>query len=211
MKRITKVLKYVTLLVLLFLPIIYITSYTGSFDDFSGLTHTVGCHSDAVYLSLGGSVQLELEEDDEEDIMGGSTFGVKATVEGFTEAAGETIVLGFASGRGDNENFEFEPGYKSTVTIDSSGYSSEQEFTITAPTSGGTFSIIVDAISSEDGVQLNWTYGSLEVTIIASSGGGIDIVLATVVGTIASVGALFVVATLTAKYTITRRRFFQEE
>ena len=209
MKRLTKVFKYVTLLVLIFLPILYITSYTGSFDEFAGLSHTVGCHSDAVVLSSGGSVELELEE--EGDITGGSTFEVTAKVEGFSEAAGETIVLGFASGRGDNGDFEFEPGYKSTVSIDSSGDASEEEFSVTAPTSGGTFTIIVDALSSDDGVELNWTYGSLELTVIASSGGGVDIVLATVVGTIASVGALIVVATLTVKYTITRRRFFQEE
>lgn len=208
MKRLTRVFKYVTLLVLIFLPIMYITSYTGDFEGFTGSDHYRSCHSNEVSLSSEGSVELELEEDD--DIIGGTTFEVKATVKGFTEAAGETIVLGFASGRGNNEYFEFEPPYKNTVLIDSSGDADEETFTVTAPTSGGNFTITVDAISSADGVQLNYTFGSVEVTVIASSGGGIDIVLATVVGTIASVGVLIITAALTVKYAITRRRFVQE-
>ena len=208
MKKSTKLIRYLTLIVILIIPIAYITSYTGSFGEFSGIDHTVGCHSDAVFLSLEGSVELNLKEDG--DITGGSTFDVIATIKGFTEAAGETIVLGFASGRGHNEYFEFDPGYINTVSIDTSGDAAAEEFSLTAPTNGGNFTIIVDALSSGDGIQLNWTYGSLEVTVIASSGGGIDVVTATIVGVIASVGTLIVVSALTAKYIITRRRFIKE-
>lgn len=208
MKKLTKVIKYLTLIVILFIPIVYITSYTGSFGEFSGIDHTVGCHSDTVFLSLEGSVELTLKEDG--DITGGSTFEVIATIKGFAEAAGEVIVLGFASTRGHNDYFEFEPGQKNTVSLDSSGDAAAEEFSVTAPTSGGVFTITVDALSSGDGIQLNWTYGSLEVIVIASSGGGIDVVTATIVGSIASVGTLIIVSALTAKYVITRRRFIKE-
>ncbi|UCC19658.1 MAG: hypothetical protein JSV62_16415 [Promethearchaeota archaeon] len=169
----------------------------------------MGCHDDTISLSIDGTVDLTLKED--EDIIGGTTFEVIATIVGFSEAAGELVVLGFSSARGHNEYFEFDPGYNGAVSVDSSGNAAAEEFSVTAPTSGGVFTITIDALSGGDGYEtLNWTYGSLEITVIASSGGGIDVVTATIVGVIASVGTLIIVSALTVKYIVTRRRFIQE-
>ena len=212
MKRLTRLLKYLILTVVLFLPIGYISSYNASsIESFPGLGHDyMGCHDDTLFLSSGGTVNLALKE--EGDIDGSSVFEVIATIEGFTEAAGESVVLGFSSGRGHNEDFEFDPGYNGNVSVDSSGDAIGEEFSVTAPSAGGVYTITVDALSGGDGYEtLNWTYGSLEITVIAASNaGGLDVVVTIILGTIASVGALVVVSGLSFKYIISRRRLIQD-
>lgn len=206
MKKLTKLLRYLTLATIFLLPIGYISSYNASsIESFPGLGHDyMGCHDDTLALSLGGSVSLVLEEEGE--ITGGTTFDVVATITGFTEAAGQLVVLGFSSARGHNDNFDFEPGYNGAVSVDPSGNAAAEEFSVTAPTSGGEYTITIDALSGGDGYEtLNWTYGSLEITVIAAEP-DVDIVMTTFLGTIASIATLIIVSILSVKYTLTRRR-----
>ncbi|MBY9015864.1 MAG: hypothetical protein KGD68_09265, partial [Candidatus Lokiarchaeota archaeon] len=103
-------------------------------------------------------------------------------------------------------------GYNEDVSVDSSGDATGEEFSVTAPSAGGVYTITVDALSGGDGYEtLNWTYGSLEITVIAASNaGGLDVVVTIILGTIASVGALVVVSGLSFKYIISRRRLIQD-
>ena len=213
MKKVMKrLLKYLSLTIILFLPIGYISSFNaGSIESFPGLGHDyMGCHDDTISLSSGGVVNLTLKEECE--IEGGNIFVIIATIKGFSEAAGELVVLGFSSGRGHNEDFEFDPGYNGAVLVNSSGDATGEEFSVTAPSQGGEYTITADALSGGDGyVTLNWTYGTLEITVIpATTAGGIDVVLTVILGTIASVGTLVVVSGLTIKYVIGRRRLIQD-
>ena len=59
---------------------------------------------------------------------------------------------------------------------------------------------------------INWTYGSLEITVIATEDETeVDLIAIVLFGTIASVGALVLVSSLVIKYSVSRRRVIQDE
>lgn len=206
MKRLAKIL--VILCIGLLLPIGFIISYdTSSVTSFSGQGHLEGCHDDTVTFSSGGIINLVSSPGNE--VNAGEEFTISATISGFTEAASQNVTMGFSSLRGHNDEFEFNPEYIGTVTLDASGDSATKEFTLTAPSEGGTFEIIVDALyDSVGGGALDWTYGSIEITVTGSAGGNgdSDLTMTVLFGTVASIGALVAVSFLTVKFYLERNR-----
>jgi len=189
----------------------FITSYnSSSVEIFPGVGHNYGgCHADTLALSLGGSVNITLSKEGEVD--GGSSITVSAAVQGFTEAAGQTIVLGFSATRGNNDKFIFDPGYIGTVSVDSSGNAPKEDFTVTVPADEGKYILTIEALSGGDGYEtLNWTYSSVEITVAAASNEAeLNVILTILIGTIASVGALVIVSALVIKFNITKNRLIE--
>ena len=209
MKRLAKIL--VILCIGLLLPIAFISSYdASSVTTFSGIGHSFGgCHADMVTFSSGGTINIVSSPGNE--VNAGEDFTISATISGFTEAASQNVTMGFSSSRGDNDEFEFSPEYAGTVSVDASGDSATKEFTLTAPSEGGTFIIIVDALNDPDtagGEAIDWTYGSIEITVTGSAGGAgdSDLKMTVLFGTVASIGALVAVSFLSVKFYLERNR-----
>ena len=207
MKRLAKIL--VILCIGLLLPLGFISSYdTSSVTTFSGQGHSFdGCHDDTVTFSSVGIINLVSSAGNETNA--GEEFTISATISGFTEAASQNVTMGFSSLRGHNDEFEFNPEYIGTVTLDASGNSATKEFTLTAPSEGGTYELIVDALyDSEGGGALDWTFGSIEITAIGTAGGDgdSDLKMTVLFGTVASIGGLVVVSFLSIKFYLERNR-----
>ena len=95
----------------LLLPIGYISSYDEtSVIYFPGLGHNYdGCHNDpdSITFTVSGTVNLTSSVGNSVDL--GNEFTISATIQDFTEAAGQLISLGFSNQRGNNDQFDFAP------------------------------------------------------------------------------------------------------
>ncbi len=207
MKKIKNLL-FVLIIGLLFLPIGLILSAEDAMPAFSGGSHsTDGCHNDLVPLSAVGTVNLTSSVNG--SVNGGTDFTISAWIRNFTEASSEVVPLGFSSSRGDNGDFTFAPSYKADIGLNTTGHTTTiQNFTVTAPTTGGNYTITADALYDLDGdTGLNYAWGSINITVEGSSNGGpLDddppplpplLVLA---GTIGGLSILGVQIFLTAKF-----------
>ncbi|MHA1985366.1 MAG: beta strand repeat-containing protein [Promethearchaeota archaeon] len=127
----------------------YIYGSSGRFDEFSGTGHT-GCHNAAV-LSSSGYFDVVLSSGN--TVETDEVFTISLTVRSFTEANGQDLSLGFAdlSPRGDNALWQTDGGsfdvkQYDSVNIDGSGDSSGYIFTLTAPPSTASYTLIADAV-----------------------------------------------------------------
>jgi hypothetical protein len=204
MKKLVKTLIF--LFIGLLLPIGYIISYdTSTITSFAGLSHDdSGCHSTSYTFSVNGTINLTSSAGNAVSVS--SEFTISATIINFTEAASNSVSLGFSSERSSNNQFEFTPGYLS-VSVNSSGNAITQNFTVKAPSSGGTFTITVDSLNDPDGNNeepLKWIYSSIEIKVEGSTNGGPpDDLLRSIIiigGTMSGVGVLAVQIFLSVKY-----------
>lgn len=185
----------------LLLPIGYIYSETTLFNSFPGFGHNYnGCHGDSIAFSSGN---VSLISSDGDTVSVGAKFTISVTIQDFADAAGQLITLGFSDQRSNNDQFGFEPGYTTDLSVDLSGNVLTQDFNVTAPNIGGIFTITADALSGESGfVELNWIYGSLEITVQGSAPIELPSPTLVLIGTLASVGVLVIVGSLMVKFLI---------
>jgi hypothetical protein len=166
MKKLVKALILISIGFLL--PISMTKSYSSStISNFPGPGHTFdfGCHSDSISF-VAGTVNLTSSKGN--NVNAGDQFIISVNITGFTDAAGQLITLGFSSQRSDNNKFGFNPGFVADLSINSSGNADVKNFTVTASSTGGTFTIVADALSGSIGGSdeaFNWTFGSIGITV----------------------------------------------
>lgn len=187
-------------------------------SSFSGSGHSFeGCHDDTITFSSIGTVYLTSSV--EGAVTSGSEFILLATIRNFTEASSESVTLGFSSQRSDNNMFTFNSSFKGSISLNTTGHSLIQSFTITAPTIEGTYTITADALNDPDGASdevLDWASGSIEITVQTSSNEGSpdDDLLRRILligGTLVGISVLSVQIFLTTKFLIKGRNFKERE
>jgi len=133
---------------------VYIYANNGDFPDFTGTGHT-GCHNNTpAYLSASGYFDVVLSSGN--TVTQDEVFTITLTVRSFTESASEDLNLGFpdGGGRGDNSLWQtdgglFDSAQHNSVNLDGSGDSGGEVFTLTAPPSTGSYTLVADAIHDE--------------------------------------------------------------
>ena len=167
MKRLIK--PTIIFLIISLFPVGIVSAMTTSFNNFTGFNHTAGCHADTTDLSVSGIVNLSSSSGIAVDP--GETFNISAEIQGFSEAAGFTVTLGFSSKRNDNSEFSFAPSQIDGINVNGTGNAIIQNFIATAPLTDGIYIIIVDALKGDGPAAFDWAYGSLQITVGNPSGG----------------------------------------
>jgi hypothetical protein len=159
------------------------------------------CHSGGLAnTSVNGSILISLSSG---NIMSpNQVFTLTVTILGFTEA-GTDCTLGFSFQVGDNDQFGYKiqnvdgsyfSSSKEGVSLDGSGNSAQNSFSLVTPSKNGIYNLTVMAVHSEGFPTVGpWTIIS-ESRIITitqeSSIPGYDILLISIVGIIATVSLL---------------------
>lgn len=178
-----------------------VLAFANRFYQFSGGTHS-GCHG-GTDMSTTGYVTLNTSN---QTVMAGESFTITAQVLLLNEAKGLTVTVGFVSSRGDNSQFGFTPSQYDGVSLDAvSGNSTQKSFTVTAPSTAGNYTLVADALNGANSVgaagTLNWSTGSLIITVVTSGSTNPPLDIQTIIFIIAgAIGAgLAVVAVVLIK------------
>jgi hypothetical protein len=164
MKNRSKLIGKIVFAALILLIIGYSFATTDDFVDFEGSTHG-GCHgtnplSSTGFIELNSSVGLNL--------LPSQVFTISAQVKSFTEGASQSVTIGFAQGnpgRGDNKKFTFNQAKYDGITIDGSGNSGILNFQVTAPSTFGNYTLVVDVLEGSGPSTFEWTTGTINLLI----------------------------------------------
>lgn len=144
-----------------------VLAYPSMIESFSGASHS-GCHGFAS-PSSGGSITLSSKEGT--TLTPGQSFNLTAQITGFTEAItterGSECSIAVAPTRGDNGDFASplsDPIRYAEITLDGTGASGVVSFILLAPSTAGTYVLVVDAVNA-----INHTDDSALPIIFASA------------------------------------------
>ena len=135
--------------------LVFLNAQSSKFADFQGAGHT-GCHdNNPAYKSVGGYFDIILSSGN--TVETNEVFTITLTIRNFTESSTDDLSLGFPDGtpgRGDNALWQTDGGSFNTtqydaVSLNGTGDSPSYDFTINAPTSTGSYTLVADAIHDE--------------------------------------------------------------
>ena len=133
----------------------FLNAQPNKFPTFTGAGHT-DCHSNTpAYESVGGYFDIILSSGN--TVETNEVFTITLTVRNFLESSSEDLSLGFPDGtpgRGDNALWQTDGGTFNTtqydaVSLSGTGDSPSYDFTLNAPTSTGSYTLVADAIHDE--------------------------------------------------------------
>jgi len=142
-------------------------AYPSRMDTFTGASHS-GCHGFSTVSSTGS---ITLTSNQGTHLTPGQGFNLTAEISSFTEAIttdrGSECTIAVSPVRGDNGDFASplsDPIRYSEITLDGTGASGVVSFILLAPTTVGTYVLVVDAINA-----INHTADSSLPIIFASA------------------------------------------
>jgi heterodisulfide reductase subunit D len=126
------------------------------------------CHDAGINASDG---HVQVTSASGTNVTRGQQFTVLLQVTGFTEAANQTIIMGFANGTGDRgQNRLFTYSVEQyNVSINAAGDSGICYYTLTAPTTPASYTIVGDAVDGNGGGTIYWSTGSLVIQVMGPS------------------------------------------
>ena len=140
---------------------------TSQFNDFTGEGHG-SCHGN---ITQSGSGYISLSSSSGSSVNPSETFTITIQILSFSEAQGNSIVVGFPSGSpglGDNKDFSFNTTQES-ISIAGSGNSATIDFQVTAPSTEQTYTLHSDAIYRAGGSSSYFAHGDFIVTVEVSN------------------------------------------
>ena len=180
MKKI-KIFTLVIVSVLFLTALGTVIAYPSSIESFAGASHT-GCHG---FSTVSASGAIVLNSDKGTTLSPGEEFNLTAEITGFTEAIttdrGSECSIAVAPTRGDNADFSSPlsvPIRFSGVPLDGTGASGVISFILLAPTTAGTYSLVVDAINginhtASAATSIIFASATMTITVTAAPAAGI--------------------------------------
>lgn len=150
-----------------------VLAYPSMIETFTGAAHG-GCHGFAT-PSSGGSITLASKEGT--TLTPGQSFNLTAQITGFTEAItierGSECSIAVAPTRGDNGDFASplsDPIRQAEITLDGTGASGVVSFILLAPSTAGTYVLVVDVVNainhtSDSALPIIFISANLTITV----------------------------------------------
>ncbi|MHA2183235.1 MAG: hypothetical protein ACXAAH_17585, partial [Promethearchaeota archaeon] len=164
MKKRSKLISKIVFAVLILFIIGYSFATTDDFANFEGSTHG-GCHGTNPVSSTG---YIELNSSEGLILLPSQEFTISAQVKSFTEGISQSVTVGFAQGnpgRGDNKKFAFNQAKYDGISIDGSGNSGILNYQVTAPSTFGNYSLVIDVLEGSGPSAFEWTTGTINLLI----------------------------------------------
>lgn len=176
-----KKISIVASLAILLLCISNVAAYGTYFTSFTGQNHAssgAGCHGGTNPKSATGYLQIQCPSGT--NVSAGTSLTVSVKVISFIEGNDQYgVVIGFPTPRSNNSFFQFNPAQQNGISLDTSGNSGTYNFSITAPSTAGNYTLEADAIDGHGGnAKLDWANGLLNFTVYGNAPIGNALLLA---------------------------------
>lgn len=123
------------------------------------------CHTDLTNTVGSGSLNIIGPA----TVNNGSTFTISTQVTGFTQAQSGAMVIGFNSLDNNNANFSvlssMDQDFQSSVPVNSTGGTDLVNFTLTAPTTGGSYSLLAYGVHGATNTAFYYLSDTYSVTV----------------------------------------------
>ncbi|MEE9572024.1 MAG: hypothetical protein V3W20_03145 [Candidatus Neomarinimicrobiota bacterium] len=165
MKNRSKLVSKIVFTVFVLFIIGYSFANPGEFANFGGSSHGAPCHGTNPVSPTG---YIEMNSSAGSDLLPSQVFTISAQVKSFTEGASQFISVGFAQGnpgRGDNRHFAFSPAKYDDISIDGSGNSGILSYQVTAPTTFGNYTLVIDVLEGSGPNAFEWTTDTINLLI----------------------------------------------
>lgn len=128
------------------------------------------CHNDLTTSVGSGALNLTTVS----TINASTSFTLQAQTTGFTQAKSDIIVIGFNSLDANNSLFSVKGqtnnvDYWSSISVDASGNSQPENFTLTAPSTAGTYHLLAYAVHAKTTAAFYYIPKQITIQVTASS------------------------------------------